>query len=220
VRKASKAVIEIMNMGIGICELLSPISPNFIPFIPTLSNSTLHTTECIELVDAAFMRATKTVGNPARKYDIADHLFFKLQGATPGALSESVEVAKKIVRKHGGDKFWPAKVQEEAEAVWTDRKNVLYTGLAYAGEGAKALRLTTDVWCVSQIIISSCIAAREGKFPLLRECRRPQESLDLHYAFTAEEHWLLYSCQKPSQWLLSKPGRCVACKSPGILRTS
>jgi D-lactate dehydrogenase (cytochrome) len=92
------------------------------------------------------MRATVAAGNPARKYDIADHLFFKLQGATPGALSESVEVVKKIVRKHGGDRFWPAKTQEEAEAVWTDRKNGLYTGLAYAGEGAKAW--TTDVWCV------------------------------------------------------------------------
>lgn len=92
------------------------------------------------------MRATVAAGNPARKYDIADHLFFKLQGATPGALSESVEVVKKIVRKHGGDRFWPAKTPEEAEAVWTDRKNGLYTGLAYAGEGAKAW--TTDVWCV------------------------------------------------------------------------
>ena len=106
------------------------------------------------------MRSTLAAGNPARKYDIADHLFFKLQGATPGALSESVDVVKKIVRKHGGDRFWPAKTQEEAEAVWTDRKNGLYTGLAYAGEGAKAW--TTDVWCVSQSIISLRAPAREG----------------------------------------------------------
>jgi D-lactate dehydrogenase (cytochrome) len=93
------------------------------------------------------MRATMTAGNPARKYDVADHLFFKLQCATPGALSESVEVVKKIVRKHSGDKFWLAKTQEEAEAVWTDRKNALYSGLAYAGERAKAW--TTDVWYVN-----------------------------------------------------------------------
>ena len=62
----------------------------------------LYLVECIELVDAAFMRATMSVGNPARPYDVADHLFFKLQSATPGALSESVEVVKKIVEKHGG----------------------------------------------------------------------------------------------------------------------
>jgi D-lactate dehydrogenase (cytochrome) len=96
------------------------------------------------------MRATMTAGNPARQYDIADHLFFKLQGATPGSLSESVEVVKKIVKKHGGDKFLPARTEEEAEAIWTDRKNGLYSGLAYAGEGAKAW--TTDVWCVQLIM--------------------------------------------------------------------
>ena len=61
------------------------------------------------------MRATVAAADPARKYHIADRLFFKLQGATPGALSESVVVVKKIVRKHGGDKFRPAKTQEEAE---------------------------------------------------------------------------------------------------------
>jgi hypothetical protein len=107
-------------------------------------------TECIELVDAAFMRATMTAGNPARQYDIADHLFFKLQGATPGALSESVEVVKKIVKKHGGENFWPARTQEEAEAIWTDRKNGLYSSLAYAGEGARVW--STDVWCVQPIM--------------------------------------------------------------------
>ena len=106
------------------------------------------------------MRATVAAGNPARKYDIADHLFFKLQGATPGALSESVEVVKRIVRKHGGDRFWPAKTQGEAEAVWTDRKNGLYTGLAYAGEGAKAW--TTDVWCVKTSTHNFSAPARVG----------------------------------------------------------
>ena len=90
------------------------------------------------------MRATMAAGNPARPYDVADHLFFKLQSATPGALTESVEVVKKIVKKHGGDNFWPAKTQGEAEAIWMDRRNGFYSSLSYAGEGAKAW--TTDVW--------------------------------------------------------------------------
>jgi D-lactate dehydrogenase (cytochrome) len=137
-RKASEAVIEILNTGIGIRAL----------FLSSLPISFAHNVyiECIELVDAAFMRATMTAGNPARQYDIADHLFLKLQGATPGALSEAVEVVKKTAKKHGGDRFWPARTQEEAEAIWTDRKNGLYSGLAYAGKGARAW--TTDVWCV------------------------------------------------------------------------
>ncbi|KAH9172017.1 FAD-binding domain-containing protein [Lactarius sanguifluus] len=85
------------------------------------------------------------VRKASEAYDIADHLFFKLQGATPGALAEAVDVVKRIVKKHGGDKFWPAQSEEEAAAMWTDRKNAHYSGLAYAGEGAKAW--STDV-CV------------------------------------------------------------------------
>src|SRR6267154_3125226 len=89
-RKASEAVIEILNTGIGIRALF----PSSLLF----SRTPNVYIECIELVDAAFMRATMTPVNPARQYEIADHLFFKLQGATPGALSESVEVVKMIVK--------------------------------------------------------------------------------------------------------------------------
>ena len=91
------------------------------------------------------MRITMATGSSARKYDIADHLFFKLQGSTPASLAETIDMVKRIVKKHGGDKFWPAQNEEEAEAMWTDRKNGHYAGLAYAGEGAKAW--STDVWC-------------------------------------------------------------------------
>jgi len=150
VRKASEAVIEILNTGIGVRELSPRVSHFHFSLVLGRARRSccltyrLHLTECIELVDAAFMRATMSAGNPARPYDVADHLFFKLQSATPGALSESVEVVKKIVKKHGGDNFSPAKTQEEAEAIWMDRKNGFYSSLAYAGEGAKAW--ATDVW--------------------------------------------------------------------------
>jgi D-lactate dehydrogenase (cytochrome) len=123
-REASKAVIEILNTGIGIRALFS--SSLLFARTPNVY------IECIELVGAAFMRATMTAGNPARQYNIADHLSLKLQGATPGARSESVEVVRKTVKKHGGDSFWPARTQEEVEAIWVDRKNGLYSSLAYA----------------------------------------------------------------------------------------
>jgi hypothetical protein len=128
----------------------------------------------------------------------------RLQGSTVGTNSGLRRCRRKLRRYGQAGRFG---------------KNGLYTGLAYTGEGAKAW--TTDIlWCISQFIIPSCIATRAGKVPLLCMCRRPQESQDLHYAFTAEEHRLLYSCQKPSQWHLSKPRRHVVCKSPGVLRTS
>jgi len=92
------------------------------------------------------MRAPLTAGNPARQYDNADHLFFKLQGAIPGAPYESVEMVKKIAKKHGGDKFWPASTQNSAEAMCTDRENGMYSSRAYAGDGANVWM--TDVWCL------------------------------------------------------------------------
>ena len=82
------------------------------------------------------MRMATATGNRTRKYNIADHLFFKLR-ATPACLAEAVDTEKHVVKKHGEYKFWPAQ-NEEAEAMWTDRKNGHYAGLAYAGEGAIA----------------------------------------------------------------------------------
>ena len=87
VRKASEAVIEILNTGIGIRALS----------VPSLLHNPWTRSECVELVDATFMRMTTATGNAARKYDIADHLFFKLQGATPASLAEAVDVVKYII---------------------------------------------------------------------------------------------------------------------------
>ena len=92
----------------------------------------------------ALIRATVTVGNPSHQYNIANHLFFKLQGLTPSMLSKAVEVIKKIIKKHGSNKLWPEKMQEEAEVVWTDQKNSLYSAMAYAGDGVKVW--VTDIW--------------------------------------------------------------------------
>ena len=64
----------------------------------------------------------------------------------PAFLIEAVDVVKYIVKKHDGDKFWPAKNEEEAEAMWTGRKNGHYAVRTYAGEGARAWSM--DVWCV------------------------------------------------------------------------
>lgn len=100
----------------------------------------------IELIDAAFMCMTMAAGNPARKYDIVDHSPSNCRARRPPPSPEAVDVVKRIVKKQGGDKFWLAK-NDEAEVMWTVRKNGHYAGLAYAGEGVKAW--STGVWCVS-----------------------------------------------------------------------
>jgi D-lactate dehydrogenase (cytochrome) len=80
-----------------------------------------------------------------RKYTAADSLFFKFQGPTPAAIKETAAVVKRTVEKHGGTGFQLARTKEEAEELWSDRKNAHYAELALA-PGAKGW--PTDVWCV------------------------------------------------------------------------
>ncbi|KAL5501751.1 DLD1_2 [Sanghuangporus vaninii] len=118
VRKATEAVRDVMNQGVGI--------------------------QCVELVDDDFMHATNKYGMSSRKWPEKDSLFFKFQGHSPDALRETAKVVKKVVERHGGSGFTLARNEREADDLWTDRKNAHYSGCALV-EGAKGW--PTDV-CV------------------------------------------------------------------------
>ncbi|KAG7447507.1 uncharacterized protein BT62DRAFT_891556 [Guyanagaster necrorhizus] len=118
VRKATEAVREIINQGVGI--------------------------QCIELVDAEFMRATNIYGQSRRKWPEKDGLFIKLQGHTQQSIMDSAKVVKKLAEKHGGTGFEFAKNGKEAADLWDDRKNAHFAGLSLV-PGAKGW--ATDV-CV------------------------------------------------------------------------
>jgi D-lactate dehydrogenase (cytochrome) len=100
-------------------------------------------TECVELVDKAFMRGTNNYGVSKYKYEDKDSLFLKLQGPTPASLKESADIVKKIAAKYGGTSFTVARNEEEAHDMWMDRKNALYSGLSLV-PGARGW--STDVW--------------------------------------------------------------------------
>ncbi|KAF9447008.1 hypothetical protein P691DRAFT_672357 [Macrolepiota fuliginosa MF-IS2] len=120
VKKATEAVVEILNQGVGI--------------------------QCVELLDDKFMFALNkfNVHTKGRKYLEKDHLFFKFQGPTQASLKETAVIVKKLVEKHGGSNFSLARNAEEAEDMWNDRKNAHFSGLALI-PGAKGW--PTDV-CV------------------------------------------------------------------------
>ncbi|KAH9951455.1 FAD-linked oxidase-like protein [Amylocystis lapponica] len=104
VRKATEAVTEVMNQGVGI--------------------------QCVELCDDDFMRSTNIYGMSQRKWPEKDSLFFKFQGPTPRAIQETASIVKAITKKYGGTGFELAKTDKEAADLWQDRKNALYSGLA------------------------------------------------------------------------------------------
>ncbi|KAF5377816.1 hypothetical protein D9615_006813 [Tricholomella constricta] len=109
-RKATEAVIEVMNQGVGI--------------------------QCVEAVDDVFMAATNKFGMSARKWPEKDSLFLKFQGPTQASIQETAKIVKKIVEKHGATGFELARNAKEADDLWADRKNANYSGMALL-EGAK-----------------------------------------------------------------------------------
>ncbi|KAI0701555.1 hypothetical protein C8T65DRAFT_656298 [Cerioporus squamosus] len=104
VHKATQAVIDIVNSGVGI--------------------------QCVELVDDQFMKGTNMYGMSTRKWPEKDSLFLKFQGPTPCALQETADIVKTITAKYGATDFIFARNEREAEDLWTDRKNAIYSGLA------------------------------------------------------------------------------------------
>lgn len=117
-QKATEAVNEVVNRGVGI--------------------------QCVELCDDDFMRATNKYGMSTRKWLEKDSLFFKFQGHSQAALADTALITKEIVERHGGTGFSLAANAKEATDLWADRKNALYSSLALV-EGSRIW--TTDV-CV------------------------------------------------------------------------
>ena len=91
--------------------------------------------ECIELCDDEFMRSTNLYGQSLRRWPERDSLFFKFQGPSASALAESAAIARSISEAHGGTGFALAADDAEAAALWADRKNALYSGLALVPGG-------------------------------------------------------------------------------------
>ena len=142
VQKATEAVVDVMNKGVGIRMFQFHHHAPLKNVIPILAFSSFCT-ECVELVDSLFITAINKVGMSKHKWPEKDSLFFKFQGPSAASIQETAEVVKGVVEKHGGTGFQLARSEEEANDLWSDRKNAHYAGLALA-EGCQGW--PTDVW--------------------------------------------------------------------------
>ncbi|KAJ7475408.1 hypothetical protein B0H11DRAFT_1917811 [Mycena galericulata] len=86
--------------------------------------------QCVELVDDNFMTALNKFGSSKRKYLEKDGLFFKFQGHSEAAMKDVAKVVKAVCEKNGGTGFKLANGRDEADAMWSDRKNALNIGLS------------------------------------------------------------------------------------------
>ncbi|KAL1727194.1 FAD-linked oxidase-like protein [Schizophyllum commune] len=103
-RKATQAVIEVMNQGVGI--------------------------QCVELLDNLYIHAINEHGAGSHKWPEKDTLFFKFQGRTSAALQDTADTVKNVVEKYDGHGWTMAANEREADEIWADRKNALFAGLA------------------------------------------------------------------------------------------
>ncbi|KAL1582502.1 hypothetical protein WHR41_08790 [Cladosporium halotolerans] len=84
----------------------------------------------------------KAGGAGGRKWAERPTLFFKFSG-TPGAVAEHVEQVREISRKQGGGGFEFTADEEEQKALWSARKESLWSMLALRGAGEEVW--STDV---------------------------------------------------------------------------
>ena len=81
-------------------------------------------------------------------------------------MDDCAKIVQQVVKKHGGSKFKRAKSQEEGDLIWQDRKNALFTAIAYAGGDAKGW--LTDVWYIFTIFAQKSFLTVTMKVYLFR----------------------------------------------------
>ncbi|EKM60643.1 uncharacterized protein PHACADRAFT_155739 [Phanerochaete carnosa HHB-10118-sp] len=151
---------------------LAPLLPTRVAVVqfPSVEHATRASTEalnygvnlqCIELLDALFMKALNTYNkNGSRTWPEKDSLFIKIQGATPVFIEESARILRAVAEKHGGTNFEFAATDAQAEELWLARKNALHAGFVMF-PGAKAIG--TDI-CVPVSRLPDLVAASKKDF--------------------------------------------------------
>jgi D-lactate dehydrogenase (cytochrome) len=117
VREAADCVFRVVNAGVPIAA--------------------------IEILDDVQMQCINIAGGTARKWAEAPTLFFKF-GGTPASVKEHIAIVKALAKSSGSKTFEFAKNKDEAEELWSARKESLWSVMARKKhEGERVW--TTDV---------------------------------------------------------------------------
>nr|POF17041.1 d-lactate dehydrogenase [cytochrome], mitochondrial [Quercus suber] len=98
----------------------------------------------IEILDDVQMRCINAAGTTSRSWTEAPTLFFKFAG-TPTSVKEHIGMVRQLAKASGGGSFEFARSAEEAEELWSARKEALWAVMAQRRDPAADHVWTTDV---------------------------------------------------------------------------
>ncbi|KAF2139878.1 uncharacterized protein K452DRAFT_352199 [Aplosporella prunicola CBS 121167] len=97
----------------------------------------------IEILDDVQMKCINDAGSTARQWKEAPTLFFKFSG-TPSGVKENISIVQGLAKKSGSKSFEFARSGEEADELWSARKEALWSVMGKKREDGDHV-WTTDV---------------------------------------------------------------------------
>ena len=100
----------------------------------------------VELLDDEQMRCVNLSGSTSKSWKEVPTLFFKFSGTSPGAVKESIDAVKAQAKATGSRTFEFARDEDEAQELWSARKEALWSVMAASPYPTDETRVwTTDV---------------------------------------------------------------------------
>ncbi|KAB2580962.1 FAD-linked oxidase [Lasiodiplodia theobromae] len=97
----------------------------------------------IEILDDVQMRCINDAGSTAKRWKEAPTLFFKFAG-TPTSVKEHISIVQSLAKSAGSKSFEFARSKDEADQLWSARKEALWSVMAKKREAGDKV-WTTDV---------------------------------------------------------------------------
>ncbi|PGH12156.1 glycolate oxidase, subunit GlcD [Helicocarpus griseus UAMH5409] len=98
--------------------------------------------QCMEILDEVQMSVINRAGGTNRTWKELPTLFFKFSGSSTG-VADNIKATKAIAKSNNSDSFVFAKDDQEAQDLWSARKQSLWSMLALRKEGSEVW--STDV---------------------------------------------------------------------------
>lgn len=107
----------------------------------------------VEILDDVQMACINKSGGTSRAWAEAPTLFFKFSGASPAQVQESITSVQKIAKTTGSKSFEFARNKDEADELWSARKEALWSVMA------QRRRETDRVWTTDVAVPLSALPA-------------------------------------------------------------